>query len=288
MPRGMSVPDFERIFAGAGRNLRAAVAGVNHAAFPGCIRRLRRRAQFRRTAAKAQRDGGICRVARPLRKGVHSAPFLDQARGINIAAQQATGKRSAFRQNHAVFRKQVMPGKHHVRGRLPESGVGVDVTANAACRNAGNQLPPVSSLADDFVAGRQIGNKKRACEHVGQGRAVRHPKIFADFHRKRNSRIFFILKQDVRPERDAFLAENSCRQDFRLCRTRLEMAHFIEFPVIRNMRFGNNPGNFSAGDDGGAIIPCVLVSKRKADHGNHRKIPGLFGNVAHCRQRNFF
>ena len=99
---------------------------------------------------------GMENVSLPLasRVGRHALPLLFQTLHVDFRHRHGVVKRRAFSQHRAVFRYQMMAGKHQIRRRLPFACIRVHIARNQLGGLRRHQLPAKRILADYLVAGR--------------------------------------------------------------------------------------------------------------------------------------
>ena len=91
------------------------------------------------------------------------------------------GEALGLRQDRAVFVDAglTVPGK--IGGGLAGAGRGVEIGRHAARRLRHAQHAPRVRLADGDVAGRQVGEHRRAGQRGASAGRHRHPEVLADF-----------------------------------------------------------------------------------------------------------
>ena len=189
---------------------------------------------------------------RSIPEHVHAPPVKDQAGQVDFGNSSDAGfKPAALRQENAVFRDEVVPGKHQIGGGFPFPGVSVYIGAQQPCGLGGHQLPAVITLTDALIAGGQVGDDGGSRGSQLLGGLDSRPHILADFHPQYEIGQAPAGKQ-LPGAQHSLLPGKGQRQ--RICRRGGELPRLIEFAVARQMGFGNQAQQAAPLTDGGAVV----------------------------------
>ena len=75
----------------------------------------------------------------------------------------------------SVFSDHAVTGEHEIRRRLIRCRACIEIRAVAVCRLMLDQRTAVVLLADDFIAGTEIGNQIRPGQTCMRARLIRNP-----------------------------------------------------------------------------------------------------------------
>jgi len=181
-----------------------------------------------------------------------------------------------------------MSRENHVGGGFPAARVRVDVGADAVPGLAGNQIAAVCCLADDFVAGRKVGDDEGARLGVVGGGRDRYPEILANFDREGDVRIGPVAKQQPRSEgnrRGAKPAGGNRVWFARLVRRGAKVAELVKLAVVRYMGFRNHAHDGAGGNHGRAVVTLGSGRVGEADDDNRRQVGSGFGDARHRARR---
>ena len=167
----------------------------------------------------------------------------------------------SFRKGSPVFRDHVMAAKHHIRGGLSLSGIGIYISADQSCRLAFDQTLAVCRLSDGLVAGGTVDYDHRPLSgRLDTGRD-RRPDVLADFCRdhQRIQMLFCKKKLGAKWQPLSVKHQKSC-----LFRSLPELAHLVELPVIGQKCLGDKPQDLSPVEGCRHIVKFPFYGKRYA------------------------
>ncbi|MCY1509157.1 hypothetical protein D9M68_434900 [compost metagenome] len=203
-----------------------------------------------------------------------------QAFDIDVGEQQVrvVGKALGFGQHFTVLVDQCLPVPGQVGRRLALAGRSVQVRRQAARRLLRHQLVPVARFADHDVRCRQVHQHGRAGHRGKRRRRHRHPDVFADLGMEAEERQPFDIEQQPGAERHILAQQPHAVH--RGAVGRAELAPFIEFPVVRQVRLGHHALHTARGDHHRAVEQLVLHAQRHAHHHRQRQLARGFDDGA--------
>ena len=216
--------------------------------------------------------GNVGRIRIGTRIAVGFAPVDEQALDVDLRhGHGGQGKGRAFRQRDAVFRNELLAGKHHIRGALAHAGVAQDISAAAAAAVGLHQGAVGPGIACSVMTGAQVGNDGGAvAAHIYRGRRG-DPQILADLDAYRKIRQFFALEQKARFKRH----RTAAKHDGPLCTgTGLKPAQLLELIIIGQVALGNHTQDLAAIQHGGAVVQLAEIADGQAHRQQQGKGPG--------------
>ena len=197
-------------------------------------------------------------------EGVHAAAFAGEVGDVHIREDQAVFP-AGFRQALAVFVDQIVPGKDGIHRGFALARVGVHIAAHQPRGLALQQQAAVVRLAHQLVGGAGVGDDGGPGQRVRHAGRVGHPKVLADFDAQAEFGHVDAAEQQIRAKGHAFAVE---RDVLRLRRAGREMAQFIVFGVIGQVRFGRHAQHAALVDHGRAVVQAVAHRQRQARDGH--------------------
>ena len=172
---------------------------------------------------------------------------------VDIGCDQAVLERVALRlgQTVAVLVDQRLTVPGEVGGRLSGAGGGVEVGAERAGRMRRAQGVAVLRLADDDVAGRQVGEDRRARERAVCARRDRGPDVLADLDVDREVGDVGRGEQEVVAEGDGRAIDLELRADH--VARGAELPLLIELPVFGQIALRDGAEDSASVDHDGRV-----------------------------------
>ena len=169
-----------------------------------------------------------------------------------------------------------MAGKDHVRCRFTLARIGIKIPAHEPAGLGAYEQAPVFRLANHLVAGREVGDDRRPFAAKQAGRRIRHPKILADLHAKREGGERSAGKQLVCAERHG-ISEGCSR--FTKPRAGGEMPPFIKLAVIGDVCFRYKAEELSFVAYGGAVVKLAAEGEGKPRQEQQIQLRGFLQNA---------
>ena len=120
---------------------------------------------------------------------------------VYLRRRRSARKGFALRDYRTVFGNQIVPGKHHIRGRFSHARIRIHISADIFTRLGFYEQSPVIGFSYRFVGSGQIDDDRRARGGVSGGRRIAYPKILADLAGDFYLGAFFVRKEQSGPER---------------------------------------------------------------------------------------
>ena len=132
------------------------------------------------------------------------------------------------------------------------------------------EQPAGFGLADSDVAGREVGKDESASERGKVAGRSRSPYVLAQLDVEDEAWQILGRENHIHSEGDG-LTSDLDGSAFQVS-ARSEPTLFVEFPIIRQMSFGNNTQNAPTMDGDSAIVESSFPHQRRADEQNRRKL----------------
>ena len=177
-----------------------------------------------------------------------------------------------LRQPRAVFIDQTVAGERKVLCGLTMSRAGVDIAAYEPRRCRGHEQTPVLVLSDKLIGGGKVGDHSRPGE--AQPRRFRNgrPQILAYLHADDEVLHLAAAEKHFQPEGHDLAAKLYIIRP-RVISSGGELAHLIEFGIVRQHGLRHDTENVPVMQQRGAVIKLSLNAQRNADGGN-AALPG--------------
>ena len=215
--------------------------------------RLQFRNPARRECAQCSRQG---------ESRVHPA-FGSQAFHVDFAVNDLSfhGKPLRLGQHVAVLTDVSPSAEHQVLRTLAVAAPRIDITRQQTCALAFNQAAQVRSLPHQFVACTEVEDDVRAAHRQVTARRHRSPKILANLDAESAMRR---AEQQICPERYRLAAQPDLPAILQHI-PRSEPPLFVKLLIIGQMRFGNQPMDFTTLDDSRTVEKFVVSRHRNPD-----------------------
>ncbi len=189
----------------------------------------------------------------------------DEPIEVDVGGDQAVVLRVALGLSELIAvlidQRLTVPGE--VGSRLARPGGRVYVGAQRARRMAGAELAPILGLADKNVAGRQVGQHRRAGQSGVGARRNRRPDVLADLDVNRQVREIDGGEQQIGSERGRRAVDLDVRVDHVASRPKLAL--LVELAVLGQIALGHRAEDAATMDHHCGVEQTLLSAQRRPD-----------------------